>query len=246
MASKIDQAKALYDLGITTNVLTAVSAIALATSGALAGDMYDRIQTFEDDQEDNKKYADSTNSLAMASYWTGMLVFVALAVLMGYKAGKGKEAIAEKSSQAATYAQQAFAFVAVVMLFATCGTGMHMYDTVATWGSTCPTTTSTSTTGAATMAAPKRYGYKKSRAETATVEEEKTEAEKSSDKAKSYYSTFIAFIVLGSIALALWLASIVKDAEFMKKLKGVRGGSSYKRATYRPTSSPSVSEFFVY
>lgn len=256
MAKTIDQVKAVYDLGVTTNALTMASALALILAGAFTGEMYDTIGTFEPDEEENKKYADSANSLAMASYWIGMLVFFALAVLIGYKTGKGKDALAQKDTKAATYAQQAFSFIAVVMLIATSGMGIHMYNSVATWGITTPTTAAATVSSNAMMMPSRRNNKKKSRAETTTEEEGKTDA----DKAKSYNSLLISFIVLASIALAVWLAYLVKDAELMTKFKasygGVKGGytprpyaAAFTSVAARPTAfntAPAVSEFFTY
>lgn len=232
--------KKLFDLSVTANVLTMAMAGALTATGAITLDLYDRIQTFEPDQAENQKKADSTVSLATASYYIGLVAFFATSVLIGYQGGKGTEGLTAPSTKVSSGFQQAFAFVALSLLFATCSTGMAMKNTAATFGTNkvvVPTASAGYYRGVdkKKSIAPElhKYGMKRGvRADT------RTDAEESEAKANSYYATYIAFIVIASIVLAIYLWYIAKYSRYAV-LKGGKSVKSYAR-------SPAVSEFFVY
>jgi hypothetical protein len=130
MSSKdvLSSAKQMFDLQIVTSALTAGLAFALATSGGITMTLYDNIAGFESPVAENQDYADSTVSLATASYYIGIIMFWALSILIGYQGGKGQDALTAKSSKVASGFAHGFSFISFGMLFATCGMGIKMYN----------------------------------------------------------------------------------------------------------------------
>lgn len=270
-ADALNSAKAMFDLQIVATSLTAGMAFALALTGGLTLDMYDRIAAggFKDPQEENQDYADKTVGMANASYYIGVLVFYALSILLGYQGGKGKDALGQKSSKIANGFCQGFSFIAFILLFATCGMGIKMFDSVESWSAKkeCTTTTTAvaATVSAPMMRAPKNNSKKKSRATTTTTTEAE-DADKSERKAVSIYNTYIAFLVIFSLLFGVYIWYIVKYSSYSGTIsKYTSQASQYatnKYQAYKGSSAaaapaaaaiqggrgygPAVSEFFTY
>lgn len=215
----------MFQLAVTTNsVVTALLPLMLQLLSSFSEKLYNQIETFDADAEENKQYADRMQSVAKASTWIAVLGGKALMFLNGFQTGKGKDNLTGKQAKVVQAFLVGFSMIAFAMLFTLCGMGIKMYDSAASFNEkVCTFPSSTTTT-------------------TSQTEEEKEASEqesksKAEDSATALYNTYIASLTVFGVLFCIYVwftAEYAKYAPIKGSKKQVRGGA------------PAVSGFFAY
>lgn len=207
----------MYKLAVTTNsVVTASLPIMLQLISMFTESMAEKIETFEDDKEENEDYAKTTKTVASVSQWIAVLGGKALMFLNGFQTGKGKQNLTGKQAKTVQGFLAGFSVVAFAMLFTMCGMGIKMYNSAATWNEkVCAFPSSAATATSATAA-------------EGAEEETDDKAEESENSAKAIYDTYIAVLVVFGIMFGVFVWFTYQYAEYAPirgSVSKVSGGS---------------------
>lgn len=245
MKSYFSDPEKMFQLAVSVNaVVTALLPLTLQILSKSQSTMFERIETYEDDAEENLKYAESAEKVATASQWIAILGGKALMFLSGFQAGKGKQNIENKQAKTIVGFQTGFSVLAFAMLFTLCGMGIQVYNSAATWNTkVCEFPAAAPVAASTSLNASSSRGGKR-RADTTTAETDTaSSAQEAEDKATGVYNMYIGALSVFALLFCVYVWFSVVYGEFSPNKRKSRASAASSAGV---TGGSSISAFFTY